>query len=119
MAEQLHKVTKKSSQRYINSVLTIIAMLLLMLVMRVPTGSGADGEVYAQRTRRTNPQPQQQPTNNLLPFDAASQRERIITALENISTRMTAVESKLSSPLNVRVTEMPDLAGLVKASNHD
>lgn len=73
--------------------LAIIGVLALALVARGP-GSGA---AWAQPG---------QPTNDP-PFNAAEQRKQMLLALQQMNTRMQAIENKLNAGLTVKVTEMP------------
>jgi hypothetical protein len=73
--------------------LAIIGVLALALIARAP-GAGA---AWAQPG---------QPTNDP-PFNAAEQRKQMLIALQQMNTRMQAIENKLNTGLNVKVTEMP------------
>ena len=48
-----------------------------------------------------------QPGLNEPPFNAAEQRKQMIAALQQMNTRLSAIETKLNAGLNVKVTEMP------------
>jgi hypothetical protein len=72
--------------------LTIIGVLTLALVAR---GAGTQA-AWAQDSQPGDP-----------PFNAAEQRKQMILALQQMNTRMGAIETKLNAGLSVKVTEMP------------
>lgn len=72
--------------------LAIIGALLITLIARTDSNS---------MTAWAQPQPSDPP------FNAAEQRKQMILALQQMNTRMAAIESKLNGNLTVKVTEMP------------
>jgi hypothetical protein len=72
--------------------LTIIGVLTIGLLVR---GTGMQS-AWAQD------QPSVEP-----PFNAGEQRKQMILALQQMNSRMAAIESKLSGNISVKVVEMP------------
>ncbi len=73
--------------------LTIIGVLTIGLLVR---GTGMQN-AWAQQN-----QPSVEP-----PFNAGEQRKQMILALQQMNSRMAAIESKLSGNIPVKVVEMP------------
>jgi hypothetical protein len=74
--------------------LVIIAALTLALVTRGDTSAAA----WAQGGTQPTAEP---------PFNASEQRKVMIASLQQMQTRLAAIESKLNGGLTVKVTEMP------------
>ncbi len=81
----------------LHRVLTVIAVLLAVLVLHVVSGVPPMPEAAAQQT----------PTPTLP--NAATQRLKMIAALEKIDARLAKIEQKLSAPLDVNVAAMPEV----------
>lgn len=72
--------------------LSIIGVMIIGFVTRFDTGSLA---AWAQPAQ-TDP-----------PFNAAEQRKQMILALQQLNTRLQAIEGKLGGTVSVKVIEMP------------
>jgi hypothetical protein len=70
--------------------LSIIGVLAIFAIAR------SDGAAALAQPSLTEP-----------PFNAAEQRKQMLLALQQMNTRLGAIENKLNSGLNVKVTEMP------------
>lgn len=110
---------------YLNTILTIIALLLGLLVLerwtdRADSGQnvpipGASAPAYGQarvhgpERARTLPgrETDRERPGGLI--SAAEQRNRILAELKNLSSRVERVETRLSRTLEVKVTEMPPI----------
>lgn len=72
--------------------LGVIGVLSLVAITRFDSGSSA----FAQPVPTADP-----------PFNAAEQRKQMVLALQQMNTRLGAIENKLNGGLTVKVTEMP------------
>lgn len=70
--------------------LVIIGVLALTLLVRVDPGAGV------AQAQTTEP-----------PFNATEQRKQMIAALTQMNSRLATIETKLSTTLSVKVTELP------------
>ena len=89
-----------TSNRYLNLVLTVIAVLLG--VIAIDRGAmPAESDAIAQRSNNNTPN---------IPFNATEQRIKMIRSLEAIDGRLTKIENKLTKGgIEVKVTEMPPI----------
>lgn len=96
----------QGSSRYLNVVLTGIALALGVLALKQTVGLPQEAEAAGQRAVRTATPTR---TDNAMGFpNAAEQRIRMIDSLNMIDGRLRAIESKLmSGPIDVRVIELP------------
>lgn len=102
---QGEKNRTSGTRTYTNGMLTVIAVLLGVVALEGVVGLPALNEAQAQRNRRSSERAEQ-----LAPPNAASQRARMIAELEKMSERLSAIETKLEGPFEVKVTEMPESA---------
>jgi|CXWL01.1.fsa_nt_gi hypothetical protein len=83
----------RTSRTYLNAVLTVIAVLLAMQVVRPEHG--------------WTPSVQAEPGEAQGLVSAADQRKQMILALANMGTRLDKIEALLSK--GIKVSEMPEL----------
>ncbi len=107
-SSQVRRVAIEGSARYLNVVLTAIAIALGVIAMQQSVGLPQAAEAAGQRSSvRTNT-----PATNEIAMgipNAGEQRNRMIDSLRSIDARLTAIESKLTSgPIDVRVVELPE-----------
>ena len=102
---QVDRTDERGTGRYMNGVLTVIALLLGVLVLQSVVGGPGLSEAQAQRSRRTAAK-----VAALAPPNAAAQRVRMISELERISERLASLGSAMDGPIDVRVIEMPESA---------
>lgn len=74
--------------------LAVIGVLTLALITRADPQAAAWAQPGAQPTAEP-------------PFNASEQRKQMISSLQQMQTRLAAIESKLNGGLTVKVTEMP------------
>lgn len=99
---------REGSSRYTNAMLTVIALGLGVLAMKESTGLPPAAEASAQKSARSSAAPGAAAAEPGSGFpNAAEQRLRMIGQLAVIEGRLRGIESRLSSPLEVRVMEMP------------
>jgi hypothetical protein len=82
------------------------ACLLILNVAVLGTALVRFGGTAPEAATANAAQPAGEPTKET-PFNAADQRKQMITQLDLINKRLAAIEKKLDSGLNVKVTEMP------------
>ncbi len=102
---------REGSSRYTNAMLTAIAVGLGVLALKESTGLPVAAEASAQKAARTSA-PASVPVveaGSGFP-NAAEQRLRMIGHLQAIDGRLRGIEARLSTPLEVRVIEMPAVA---------
>ncbi len=98
---------REGSSRYTNAMLTVIALGLGVLAMKESTGLPPAAEASAQKSARSAAAPGAAAEPGSGFPNAAEQRLRMIGQLAAIEGRLRGIESRLSSPLEVRVMEMP------------
>lgn len=105
---QVRRVAVDGSARYLNVVLTAIAIALGVIAMKQSVGMPQEAEAAGQRTTRGNA-----PATNEIAMgipNAGEQRNRILDAIKGIDARLVSIESRLTSgPIEVRVVEMPEV----------
>lgn len=98
------RFTAMSSGRYLNVVLTAIAIALGVIALKQTVGPQAAHAANPRTTRSAVVAEEGAPG---LP-NAAEQRIRMIESLRSIDSRLQAIESRLKSgPIEVRVVELP------------
>ena len=106
-SSQVRRVAIEGSARYLNVVLTAIAIALGVIAMQQSVGLPQAAEAAGQRSVRTNT-----PATNEIAMgipNAGEQRNRMIDSLRSSDARLTAIEAKLTSgPIDVRVVELPE-----------
>jgi hypothetical protein len=86
---------------YLNSVLTVIAVLLCLLVVgQLTTGRSDSGGVVS------SPAYAAPPSGGGL-ISGGEQRRMMITELRKLNQRVASLEKKLTAGVRVKVTEMP------------
>lgn len=104
---QARRVSMDGSARYLNVVLTAIALALGVIAMKQSVGLPQAAEAAGQRTTRSTGNPNSEIAMGIP--NAGEQRNRMIDALRSIDSRLNAIEAKLTSgPIDVRVVELPE-----------
>ena len=101
--ERTHVIGPSRRNGYQNAMLTAIAVLLALGVIDRGTGNAASG-LAQPSSASAQPQPTEGGMTNRL-----EQNKQIIAELQKMNSRLERIESKLSSGLSVKVTDMPPM----------
>jgi TolA-binding protein len=89
----------RPSNKYLNSVLTVIAVMLGLLATERFFGSSATGQ-----TAMAAPSEE---TDTIGMVNAADQRKQIIAELKTMNSKLDKLQGSIKSPMPVKVLEMP------------
>lgn len=88
-----------SSNKYLNSVLTVIAVMLGLLATERFFGSSSTGQTAMAAPSEDN--------GNVGLINAADQRKQIIAELKSMNAKLDKMQGSIKSPMPVKVLEMP------------
>ncbi len=93
--------------KYLNTILTVNAVLLTALVADRLLGGDQSGLGAAISPAPASAQPDTGDGSGML--SGAEQRKQQYVELKKINTRLEKIEAKLNAGISVKVTEMPEL----------
>jgi TolA-binding protein len=92
--------TNTPSNKYLNSVLTVIALMLGLMATERFFGSSAGGQVATASPVGTDDSVSER-------VNAADQRKQIIAELKTLNSKLDKMQGSIKSPMPVKVLEMP------------
>lgn len=90
------------SNKYLNSVLTVIALMLGLIATERFLGSAAGGQTAMAGNVGSSDD-----TGNVGLINAADQRKQIIAELKSMNSKLDKLQGSIKSPMPVKVLEMP------------